>query len=78
MCVEAARWFERAAAGGHPGGMRNYALVLDQGEAVPRNPKQSAEYLLTAFRMGSPDARESLFRKHGSGTPTPRPRCRSC
>lgn len=59
--VEAARWFERAAASGHPGGMRNYALVLDQGEFVGRNPKQAAEYLLTAFRMGSDDARKSLF-----------------
>ena len=62
--VEAARWFERAAASGHPRGMRNYALVLDLGEAVPRNPKLSAEYLLTAFRMGSSAARESLFKKH--------------
>ncbi|HEY4962613.1 MAG TPA: peptidoglycan-binding protein, partial [Terriglobales bacterium] len=64
--VEAASWFERAAASGHPGGMRNYALVLDLGEAVPRNPKQSAEYLVTAFRMGSSSARESLFNKHAA------------
>lgn len=58
---EAARWSERAAATGHPSGMRNYALMLDHGEAGPRNPKQAAEYLLTAFRMGSDDARKSLF-----------------
>ena len=51
---------------GHPGGMRNFALVLDQGEAVGRNPKQAAEYLLTAFRMGSDDARKSLFELHTS------------
>ena len=63
---EAARWFERAAATGHPGGMRNFALVLDQGEVVGRNPKQAAEYLLTAFRMGSDDARKSLFELHAS------------
>jgi TPR repeat protein len=58
---EAARWFERAAANGHPGGMRNYAFVLDHGDGVERNPKQAAEYLLTAFRMGSDSARKSLF-----------------
>jgi hypothetical protein len=63
---QAARWFEQAAATGHPGGMRNFALVLDQGEAVGRNPKQAAEYLLTAFRMGSDDARKSLFELHTS------------
>lgn len=63
---EAARWFERAAATGHPAGMRNYALVLDRGETVARNAKQAAEYLLNAFRMGSDDARKSLFELHGS------------
>jgi hypothetical protein len=63
---EAARWFERAAATGHPSGMRNYALVLDQGETVDRNPKQAAEYLLNAYRMGSDDARKSLFELYGS------------
>jgi hypothetical protein len=63
---EAAAWFERAAASGHPGGMRNFALVLDKDEMVPRNPKQSAEYLLTAFRMGSAAARKSLFELNGA------------
>ena len=63
---EAARWFESAAATGHPSGMRNYALVLDRGEVVGRNAKQAAEYLLNAFRMGSDDARKSLFELHGS------------
>jgi len=57
---------------GYPGGMRNYALFLDQGEAVPRNPRQSAEYLITAFRMGSEDARESLLNRHEHWQPTPR------
>ena len=46
--------------------MRNYALVLDKGEAVGRNAKQSAEYLLTAFRMGSASARKSLFELNGA------------
>ncbi|MGQ0682903.1 MAG: caspase family protein [Bradyrhizobium sp.] len=63
---EAARWFESAAAAGHPSGMRNYALVLDRGETVDRNAKQAAEYLLNAYRMGSDDARKSLFELHGS------------
>ena len=72
-------WFERAAASGHPGGMRNYALVLDLGEAVPRNPKQSAESFVTAFRMGSSSARESLFKTNTlPGMRTRRLRCRNC
>jgi hypothetical protein len=41
--------------------MRNYALVLDQGESVNHDAKQAAEYLLTAFRMGSESAQKSLF-----------------
>jgi hypothetical protein len=64
--AEAVRWFERAAAVGHPGGMRNYALILDRGSWVQANPTKAADYLLTAYRMGSASAEASLFTKHES------------
>jgi TPR repeat protein len=65
--AEAVRWFERSAAGGHPGGMRNFAFVLDQGMGgVERDSVRSADFLLTAFRMGSESARRSLFELHAS------------
>jgi hypothetical protein len=64
--AEAARLFERAAAVGHAGGMRNYAFVLDRGAGVQFNPTRAADCLLTAYRMGSAAAEDSLFTKHES------------
>lgn len=64
--AEAVRWFEQAAAVGHPGGMRNFALMLDRGAGIKANPVRAADYLLTAYRLGSDSARESLFNLHGS------------
>jgi TPR repeat protein len=63
---QAVHWFERAAAVGHPGGMRNYALMLDRGTGIAVNPARAADFLLTAYRMGSDEARESLFTRHAS------------
>jgi hypothetical protein len=69
---EAVQWFERAAAGGDPSGMRNLALALDQGLGGPADPARAADLLITAFRMGLGDARKSLFERMESWTPQTR------
>lgn len=56
----AARWFERAAAGGHAEAKLNLALMLDAGDGVPRDPVAAYIHAIRAAgQLGGEERRQA-------------------
>lgn len=63
--------WKRAAAAGSTVAMSNLALVLQEGELVPRDDSAALRWLLTAWEAGSADAAASIGDYHANGHGTP-------
>jgi TPR repeat protein len=57
---EAREWFDRAANGGDPDGMKQLARMLERGEGGPRDVEQSAQWLEKAVHAAANQAKGEL------------------
>ncbi len=58
--VEAAKWFRKAAAQGHPEAQYNLGLMHYNGQGVPKNDVEAAKWFRKAAAQGHPGAQNNL------------------
>ena len=70
--AEAVRWFQRAAAAGHPQAQEALAAALLYGLGIERNPPQAFDWLQRAAASGAVTAQHQLALLYASGDAGPR------